>query len=649
MKRSSEEETDTHETADGEDSTQESNDLDQDEIRRNRIKLVTKSLIDSKYSLMDDVNYNRGFSKFKDEMMLKENGLTPPSDEASSLGQNGPIDEISRRNLRATIPKSTRIKADRVRIYLDNFYNKLEGCICIEHSEHLHEGVEGVYNPLQVIRNRKLKKKYGEMPAKQFLKPPLIAVLDFSKKPHKRMPWFVDASESASDMTWRTSHWDELVDPHGHLWFGEKDSTTHFEGPYNKAKHENEPNKKNHRHNHHGKHHHHHLRMPHQISLYHSRRGSAMGTTDYNNTADDGDINGIPTGHNKISKPFSEKELTGKEVNNLSPAEYADEESLLADDEKSRLSRFEMMIKKPKWPRSPRRGSDHSSTEKLIVPMHHTRTASTAAGAPRHSLASASSGHTSNFSTAATVPNNSVNGNVSDPQAPKGNLLSAVTIHRLRNPGAEVSMDDEEEETRREIDPLHKESFELIKSKNGYRYAQVDAKLQEQRSATMFLMGAIKVVRSRKMTNDIIKRRSIQKRKSLQRDENMPPIVNNTSDMLKTYNQELERALKKGNNYASSLLNDYSMRVETLISTSDRILSDINTTLTLKLKAFQESADKFGSLRMMRGQKLTKFFYTVLEITIVIICWTIWLAVSILKCAKLGAVFTIRLLKWMLW
>ncbi|CAR28168.1 hypothetical protein ZYGR_0N06590 [Zygosaccharomyces rouxii] len=659
--KSSEEQTDTRETVD-EDSTNEIKDTTQDEVKRNRIKLITKLLIDSKYSLMDDVNYNRGFSELKDKSVLKESHLDPVISESNSSvsldksnankNNNNHKNNKNVKNFGITIPRSTRIKADRVRIYLDNYYTKMEGSISIENSEHLHEGIEGVYNPLQVIRNRKLKNKYNEMPARQFSmrKPPLIAVLEFSRKPHKRMPWFVDVTEISSDMTWRTSHWDELVDPHGNLWFGKKDTSSHIEGPYNKSRHESRSSQKKNQNHHHHHHHHHHLRRPYHRSRS-SRRESGAGLPDYGSTTDDGDVNGTPMENTKLLKSYNELDVNDKDINHLTPEEYADEESLNAASERSRLNRFEMMIKKPRWSKSPnsRRKSHGTSVDKLTTPIHHTRTGSTATTrATRPSRGSASSGLVSNISTTPQA-NNSIASNSTDSQMPRNNLLNAVAIHRLRTPGAEVAVDDDDEEDAQEIDPLQEKPFEPVKSSENFEYGQVDEKLQEHRYSTRFLLSAMKVVKHRKMTDAIIKKKYIQKRCTPQHDENMPLIVNSTSEMLKTYDEELERALKKGNNYASSLLNDYSMCVETLISTTDRILSDINTTLTLKLKMFQENADRFGTLKMMKTQKLTKILYGVLEFTIITVFWTIWLAVSIVKCTKLSLVLTVKLLKWMLW
>ena len=135
----------------------------------------------------------------------------------------------------------------------------------------------------------------------------------------------------------------------------------------------------------------------------------------------------------------------------------------------------------------------------------------------------------------------------------------------------------------------------------------------------------------------------------MQCDENMDSILSDTSKVLGTYDRELDKAFKRGNLLASSILNDYSMRVETLISTTDRILSDINTSLTLRLKLFQEDVDKFGNLRMMRAQKLTKFFYRILEFAIVVVLWSIWFIVSVVKWVKYIAIFSIKIVVWMIW
>lgn len=603
-------------STDGENSI--SDDQDPDEImKRDRIKFITKLLIDSKYGLMDDVNYNRGLTELKDQVGMTENGVGPVVNEVPPGSfADQPHNHIS------LIPRSTKIQADRVRIYLDNYYSKLEGSISIENSEHLHEGVEGVYNPLQVIRNRKIKKKYNEMPPRQLSmqKPPLIAILEFSKKPHKKMPWFVDVAERASDLTWRTSHWDELRDPQGNLWFGNKGNAYDSVSPADGQ----------HKHKHEHKHHRHHIHRPHHIPRSNRRPSGSQ------DTVVDDHIKGFP----EPPKIFIGSEMGSNEKednNHLVPHETIDQDSISGDSDRSRFNRFEMMIgKKPRWSKSPSsRRKSHGSVDKLSVPLNHSKSASIGSRTLRHSPASTSSVLTNHGS---SVPASSIA--ATDSQSQRSNLLSAIPIQRARNitqdqSDAEVAVEDEEDE----VDPL-----QPVESGR-----QVDEQLQKYRSDARYMMCTFRVLKHRKMTDDLIRKRYVQSKCKPQQDEDMSLIINKTSKMLHTYDAELDKALEKGNNYASSLLNDYSMRVETLISTTDRILSDINTTLTLKLKVFQENADRFGTLRLMKSQKLTKFLYRMLEFGIVMVCWSIWLVVSVVKYIKFAFVFTLKLLKWMLW
>lgn len=150
-------------------------------VNPQKMKLVTKLLIDNKFGLMDDLNFSR-------PLTASSEGV-PISAKTSELGteclknqQENSVSPI------LPISRSTRIKADRVRIYLDYYYSILERCISIDSSQNHHEGVEGVYNPLQVIRNRKLKKKHHELPTREFYttKHPIIAIKQFSKNLTKK-------------------------------------------------------------------------------------------------------------------------------------------------------------------------------------------------------------------------------------------------------------------------------------------------------------------------------------------------------------------------------------------------------------------------------------------------------------------------------
>lgn len=87
-----------------------------------------------------------------------------------------------------------------------------------------HPGVENVYNPLQVLRNRAVRALHHDYPPASAMKNIPMACNAFSA--HNRlhrswsMWWGIELAEFVYDLRWRTLHWAELRDPHGRLWFG---------------------------------------------------------------------------------------------------------------------------------------------------------------------------------------------------------------------------------------------------------------------------------------------------------------------------------------------------------------------------------------------------------------------------------------------
>ncbi|CCH63157.1 hypothetical protein TBLA_0J01620 [Henningerozyma blattae CBS 6284] len=268
----------------------------------NRIKMVTKLVMDSKYGLMDDLNVEfntlqkpsrdsveslddlsssltpssvddiKKYSDFyncksdknrskKTKKSQKNNAGTNPKKKSQSVEpallsrarrssthrRSVSTDTFSRHDqlelesitnstlkynlthkpLTAPMSKFSRINAERTRIYLEHYYNLLHKSISLDGIEVIHENLDGVYNPLQVIRNRKLRKKFNELvPGTLYIpKTPVIAIKEFSKTPEKTSPWFVDLPERSSDMVWRSSHWHDLVDHRGEYWFEEPSAT----------------------------------------------------------------------------------------------------------------------------------------------------------------------------------------------------------------------------------------------------------------------------------------------------------------------------------------------------------------------------------------------------------------------------------------
>lgn len=141
--------------------------------------------------------------------------------------------QVRLRNIsRATIQRAEKVKV-MLNLYYFYVFSSQRG------SQPKFASVDGVFNPLQVIRNRRIRKKYHQ-PPKLAIKTLPYASTVFSRSKNKLI-WQVDLTELTYDFNWRAQHWHELVDPHGELWFPPEEDPTH----------------------HHGHHHHRHRHRPH--------------------------------------------------------------------------------------------------------------------------------------------------------------------------------------------------------------------------------------------------------------------------------------------------------------------------------------------------------------------------------------------------
>lgn len=130
---------------------------------------------------------------------------------------------------RLRISRSARNRTESVKALLTLKYHWLQRSMETLGEETGHVGVEGVYNPLQVIRNRAVRAKHHEPPPLAFRSLPL-ACNAFSvhnwhgklgQKPWKLL-WGLELSEIVNDLLWRTAHWGELRNSRGELWFPEE-------------------------------------------------------------------------------------------------------------------------------------------------------------------------------------------------------------------------------------------------------------------------------------------------------------------------------------------------------------------------------------------------------------------------------------------
>lgn len=680
--------------------------MSESSVSKHRVRLVTKLLVDMKSGLMEDLNYSPDMSKIHDGSTttdINEGNSEKEEDKRKGYMQFIPMQE---QQTAPKISKGARLRAERVRIYLDYYYTMFEGVYRFdrdengEQIENIHKNVEGVYNPLQIIRNRKLRKKYhDEAFLKRFLfyKSPTIAILEFSKYPNrKKYRWFVDVNEKYSDFNFRAQHWNELVDPHGNLWFG--NTKRH------KLRLDGNKDKKSHRDSH---------LKPH---LHHNRTKSGRSEISENTIGSkDSDVNlqiklnpkinlptvtiesEYPSNNNSInsySNSESEKDLVSKSQN-------ISDVDLKKDN--THLNKFEKIINKTKkakqWSRSrsPKKQSydytmDNDDIDQInnisnVVPLELNTENLNKREEYRGSVSGPSGKYGSNkymtpidgtsaqrLSVLEDIPIRKLKSNLSrkqsleptedshrqkkdpkyDPQV--HNIEHNRDVHEdemndklhiegipSRDPHSTTGKDNQSStKPGREISPVSKETSTLDE-------LPVDLQLQKYWRDTRYVISTISIMEHRRQTHELVKKRAIQNRNLTEIDNDTDKNMSEAENIIEEYSDGLDRVLKIGNEWSSKLLNDYSIRVDTLISASDRILSDINTTLTLKLKLFQENTDRFGTIRTMQSQKMTKVIYRLLEFFIVLILWTIWLIVSIIREIRHGIVLILRFIKWLIW
>lgn len=134
--------------------------------------------------------------------------------------------------LTISVLRQTHLRAEKVKLmiavkymYIQRQYDLKE----LKKDQLRYPGVEGVYNPLQIIRNRKIRAKYHEYPGQLSIKTLSLACNVFSKhntQSHSKRPWkmiwLVELNEILSDPGWRQHHWHELINGKGERWFPER-------------------------------------------------------------------------------------------------------------------------------------------------------------------------------------------------------------------------------------------------------------------------------------------------------------------------------------------------------------------------------------------------------------------------------------------
>ncbi|CEP60602.1 Mtc4p LALA0_S01e14730g [Lachancea lanzarotensis] len=504
------------------------NNHDSSHFSTGRLVETAKFLMDAKSSLLEDLNV--------------ENEL---------LAKAGNSAESQHKHSVQNVSKGGRVRADRVRSYIHFFYHLMEEEVESGNSTGgVYQGVEGVYNPLQVIRNRKAKKKQHHQLRNEvaFLKPPILAIRDFSNQPERNFPWFVDVSEKSGDLSWRMTNWEHLRRPNGKRWFAKG---------HDKGSH----------------------------STSHSSPGHFY--KDYTSVTP-GEIQSGPLTMASVS-------ASGLELPSIS-IESVDQ----------------------KEPDQPARSWDKALPKNKMLPRPEFHGKGIGAHYLFEDRALHGRGYASHEQLSLTPPTRPSyhHRNASDVQI--------RSLKRLSNVDTSSTAGSESNQA----------PYEFLELKSPFRPTpKENTLLESQCNDLKYLSCAWNVMHNRQDTLYTLRTRRAKK-DELITFEDPNKFCEPVEKALDDFQGELVGVLKTCDIWKSKLLNDYSIRVESLLSSSDRVLSDINTTLTLRLKKLQEKIDRFGTLRRMNKEPLKTFLYRALEVFIVLVFWTIWFCFTVLKSVK---------------
>lgn len=529
-----------------------------DMLHDDQIKRATELMLDLKRGMMEDFNIEPQSASFED----------------TSHG-------------RINISRRTREQADKVRVYLEFYYTLIEKYTSPPPGSE-HKDVDDVYNPLQVIRNRKIRKKYGDKTRDFHLaRPPVIAIKDFSHR-NSKFPWFVDIMEKSNDIIWRTNHWDELKKPDGTLWFSKKHArmvhdsknsvassdssldTSSFEGSVRRGRFD---------------------RL--------SRTSGTVSKSDYRDNRNSRSIlSRLSRASTRKPEPlentgFTDSKIVVPKIVYQTPTDYATGKSAIIDVHIDPIKKHEEAPEPPAETTEQKRDerSRLSSYSNMNLIANTNSTTSNSNSAP------------SSYAIASSTTNSNMTSNPSTPEF-ESNIVDDTTKKTL--------YDD---------------------------YLSVKC-----------LQCSWELLRRKKLLTDMAQKKNLGETSKKLSGE-LQTFRGNTTlaeSILNDYDVELSKDNLVLSEWKRKLSTDYANRVNKLISFSDRFLSDINTTLALRVKILQENVEKVSSISHVQKRAWRKIMYKALEFFIVSCLWMVWLIFSVLRIFQMGFIIVFKVVKWAL-
>lgn len=146
-------------------------------------------------------------------------------DKPEAINNSDPGKMSSQRKIR--VSRASRNRAELVKATFEIKYHCVDMALEATDSENLHPNVEGVFNPLQVIRNRIVRQKLEHHSPSTYRTLPLACNAFSSHSSNGRMwsmVWGVELNDFVADFGWRQLHWNLLRNPKGELWFHDETS-----------------------------------------------------------------------------------------------------------------------------------------------------------------------------------------------------------------------------------------------------------------------------------------------------------------------------------------------------------------------------------------------------------------------------------------
>ncbi|KAI0462993.1 hypothetical protein LJB42_003798 [Komagataella kurtzmanii] len=560
-------------------------------------------------------------------------------------------DTAGQTNLRSFSPQILE-RSKRVKLMFSLFYWNLERNLEIhmplENNPNKSQlpGIDGVFNPLQTIRNRSIRRKQHYKIQDLGFKALPLPSQAFSRKGKKHksgnkstryFKWEIPLKELIIDMNWKLENWHLLIDPSGELWF------EHSELPDGRL------------------HHRLHYKRPH---LRNHKRYKQL-FEDYKEDLDD-----------DLADPFNlslDKVHTNGSVSMLTTGSYDDSDSIRTtrtnDELKKKTSELEKSASDT--------ASSYMPSRLAKMPGRFFKKKQQ----PNVAVANA------------TYPDTSPSFDSESTHQPEPYYaeLPKVVIE-------EASIGDEAPRSdfgsyswnRTKFEPLKVGSEEDLQTSSSTsmierHFTNVDEKKDstvslEQHFSSDSLPRRTSLVddqeeqilktcyqRLRKMDILIVlgevhmshKASSLTQFIQTRADQLQEKTVNlNTSFCrlenveLKEYDDKFHPIYQKAIEYRNFVDNDYFSKLDQMMALSDRMIGEINTSVTLDIRKLNDRIDKLNQSTSLMATKsrfdLRKIGYKLLENLIVLLFWLIWVIVSAYRIVKIVLIMGIRFISWVL-